>query len=302
MKIVEKNEKSGISAVFVGETEDKRGLFEFVSVEPEIDNGIVKKWVLILSTQLGCPVDCSICDAGGEFKRNLTCSEICMQADELIKKRNIDTRLVKKFKIQFARMGEPALNHSVIDAMMELKAKYGEYIPCISTVGPAGTQLWFERLMRIRDNFIDFQIQFSLFTTNEIRRNEMIRFPKLSFQWINEYGREFYRRGKRKIVLNFPLDESLPVDADEMAVLFDKKSFIAKFTPINPTERVKESGYLPEGYYNRVEQRINEIIKSLNEKGFDTIKSIGEMMENDVGSNCGQSVVKMKKREIEYLK
>jgi len=67
-----------------------------------------------------------------------------------------------------------------------------------------------------------------------------------------------------------------------------------KFTPINPTEKVKEQNILTKNYCNIVEDRIDEIICNLDKMGFDTIKSIGEMKENIVGSNCGQSVVRMK--------
>jgi len=69
MKILGKSTIKGISSVYIAETENKDGLIEFVDVEPVIDEKRIKKWVIILSTQIGCPASCIICDAGGSFLR-----------------------------------------------------------------------------------------------------------------------------------------------------------------------------------------------------------------------------------------
>lgn len=54
---------------------------------------------------------------------------------------------VKKFKIQFARVGEPALNEHVLGVLEEI-AKYENLIPSISTVVPRGCEKFREELLR----------------------------------------------------------------------------------------------------------------------------------------------------------
>jgi len=294
MKILGKSTIKGISSVYIAETENKDGLIEFVDVEPVIDEKRIKKWVIILSTQIGCPASCIICDAGGSFLRNLSLYELIFQVNYLVRKRKINTTDIEKLKIQFARMGEPSLNDAVIEAIVELKKLYDNCIPCVSTIAPLGREKWFNELNELRDEFYDFQMQFSIFTTDKKKRDEIIKFPIYDLDWISNFGEKFFRKGKRKIILNFPVNGEFPIDTDKINRIFSKESFIVKFTPINPTEKVKEQNILTKNYCNIVEDRIDEIICNLDKMGFDTIKSIGEMKENIVGSNCGQSVVRMK--------
>jgi 23S rRNA (adenine2503-C2)-methyltransferase len=48
-----------------------RYLVEFVeSIQPPLPRE--KKWVLIVSSMFGCPIQCKMCDAGGDFSGCLT--------------------------------------------------------------------------------------------------------------------------------------------------------------------------------------------------------------------------------------
>ena len=56
---------------------------EFVeSLEPGISRQ--KKWVLVISTLFGCPVKCSMCDAGILYNGKLSKEELLCQIDYLI--------------------------------------------------------------------------------------------------------------------------------------------------------------------------------------------------------------------------
>lgn len=275
-----------VSKVFVFETKDKK-LFESVDVEPLINEKTYEKWVLIVSTQIGCPVGCLFCDSGYNFERNLTFDEIMSQIEFIIKERDLNPNKFKKFKIQFARMGEPSFNDDVLNVIEELKKKYKNCIPCVSTVLPRNRRVWFEKLLSIKESFIDFQLQFSIFSTNIEERNKMIPIEKENFIYLNEYGKNFYSDGKRKIVLNFPVSANNEISYEKISFYFDKKIFIVKLTPVNPTYQSIKNNLYVESF-----KRIEKIGKQLNENGFDVIVSIGELRENIIGSNCGQSALK----------
>ena len=116
MKIIVKTGDENIAMVYMAETEDGK-LIEFVeSVQPPIPRE--KKWILTLSTLYGCPVGCRFCDAGIYYEGKLSKDDIMSQIDYLIASRFPDREVpVPKFKIQFARMGEPSFNQNVLNVL-----------------------------------------------------------------------------------------------------------------------------------------------------------------------------------------
>src|SRR3990167_5894736 len=93
-----------LATVFVGQINHRN--FEFAeSFQPPLSSK--EKWVLIVSCLYGCPVKCLMCDAGKFYNGRLSKEEILEQIDYLISKR-FPSRVVpvKKFKIQFTRMGD----------------------------------------------------------------------------------------------------------------------------------------------------------------------------------------------------
>lgn len=292
MRVTGNRKIDGVSTVYLAEADDG-SMIEFVEVSPEIAEGRMRKKVVILSTQAGCPVKCAICDAGYDFRRNLTAAELVFQAEYLYGISKTDFDSAEILKIQFARMGEPALNHRVLDAADELRRRFIGYMPCFATIAPAGSALWFERLLGMRDSFRDIQLQFSIISTDEYARESVIPFPKQSFEWINNFGMRFFREGKRKAVLNFPVNDEFPLEPKVLSEKFSNSCFAVKLTPLNPTESVLERKMNSEKYAQNIEAELNRISAEISKEGFDVIVSIGNMMENTAGSNCGQSVRRM---------
>lgn len=295
MKIIAKAGNEKIATVYIAELEDG-GMVEFVeSVQPPLP--IKKKWVLIVSTLCGCPVDCTFCDAGGDFKKKLTEEEIFSQIDFLVTGRFPD-RVVdtEKFKIQFARVGEPSYNHAVLDVLEKFSTKYKtkNFIPSISTIAPKGTEKFFDRLLYIKRRLYEnnFQLQFSLHTTDERRRNEMIPLKKWTFDEIAEYSEKFYNPNGKKITLNFALEEKSPCDAQILKKYFNPEIFLIKFTPLNPTYKAIKYNLKS---YIKPDVEPHEIVERIKETGYETIVSIGELEENKIGSNCGQYITKINK-------
>ncbi|MCK5330044.1 MAG: radical SAM protein, partial [Candidatus Marinimicrobia bacterium] len=123
MKIIATSGNPKIATVYLADLGEDR-LIEFVeSVQPPIARE--DKWVLIISTLQGCPVGCSICDAGQFYSGRLSEEELWVQLDYLVKSRYPDSKIpAKKFKIQFARMGEPSFNPVVLAVLQQLPKRY----------------------------------------------------------------------------------------------------------------------------------------------------------------------------------
>jgi 23S rRNA (adenine2503-C2)-methyltransferase len=297
MKVLAKAGREDIAVIYIAEmgSEDYKEngrLVEFVeSVQPPIPRK--DKWVLIISTLYGCPVGCCFCDAGRYFRGRLSKDDMLSQIDFLILNRFGERKVpVEKFKIQFARMGEPALNENVLDVLLELPDLYDApgLMPSVSTIAPKGTERFFERLLGIKRDIYNsrFQLQFSIHTTDREMRDKLIPVKKWDFKSIGDYGKRFHTDDGRKVTLNFALAEGMPIDPGILLVHFPPDKFVIKITPINPTFSAKKnkitSQILPH-------QENYEIIDRLKDSGYEVILSIGEILENDIGSNCGQHVM-----------
>ena len=305
MKVIAEYGNEEVAKVYVALFHDEkegrgqnRSLVEFVeSVQPPIPRD--KKWVLIVSSMFGCPIKCRMCDAGGDFAGKLTAREILEQVDYMVRRRFPDGHVpIPKFKIQFARMGEPALNPAVLDAMTDLSTEYDApgLNVSVSTVAPKtpATGRFFERLIGIKESLYSggrFQLQFSIHTTDAEGRDDLIPFRKWSFEEIEAYGERFSNPsvGDKKITLNFAPPEGYPVDASVVRKHFDPDKFMIKLTPLNPTVRSKEQS-LSSAIDPHDGNTSARLVKAFKEEGYDVILSIGELEENKIGSNCGQFI------------
>ncbi len=302
MRIVAEYGNDELAKVFVAkmreEGSNKQHLVEFVeSVQPPIPRD--RKWVLIVSSMYGCPIRCRMCDAGGDFGGRLTTDEILSQVDYLVRRRFPDGRVpVHKFKIQFARMGEPSLNLDVLKAMMRLPSVYeapGLNVS-VSTVAPKNATAceFFEGLVGVKDTFYPggrFQLQFSIHTTDAAARDSLIPTRKWSFDEIASYGERFARpeNGDKKITLNFAPVTGYPVDPSVVRRHFDPERFMVKLTPLNPTVRSKEQD-LVSAIDPEERGTSDRLVEAFAEEGFDVVLSIGQLEENRIGSNCGQFI------------
>jgi len=292
LEILESYGKEDIAMVYLAKT-SQGALVEFVeSVQPPIPRE--EKWVLIISTMDGCPIGCMMCDAGGYYKRKLTKEEMLDQILFLVSKRFGKTVPVKKFKIQFARVGEPSLNDYVLDVLESLPKLIDApgLMPSISTVAPIGRDGWFDRLIEIKDKYYNgrFQMQFSIHSTDEKQRDKIIPLKKWSFRQIAEYGERFVKKGDRKITLNFALAKENIAQASVIKDNFDPEKFLIKITPVNPTYRAVENGLNSDVTDDGLVLKHKLFVEELRNSGYEVIISVGELEENKIGSNCGQYV------------
>jgi 23S rRNA (adenine2503-C2)-methyltransferase len=285
--------RDDIAIVYIAEAPGGRMIEFSEALQPPLPRH--KKWVIMLSTLYGCPVRCPMCDAGGSYRGKLSVDDIFFQIDFLVDKRFPDRNIATdKFKIQFARMGEPSFNDNVLEILKQLPSRYNApgILPCISTIAPAGSNKFFDHLLEIKKSIYpdNFQMQFSIHSTDTEIRNRLIPTLKWDFAHIAEYGQRFYTIGGRKITLNFAMIEGVPIDADTMKQYFDPEIFLIKATPLNPTFRAAENKLA--SYIDPRNKSDNyETIEKLRAAGYEVIFSIGEVEENAIGSNCGQYVL-----------
>jgi 23S rRNA (adenine2503-C2)-methyltransferase len=293
VKIVQVFGTEGIARVFIAQN-DQGHYLEFVeSVQPPIPRK--DKWVNIVSTLYGCPIQCRFCDAGGGYHGRASFEDMRFQIDTMIhacfgSSENPRTIPVKKWKVQFARMGEPALNPEVLEVLESLPGFYDApgLMPCISTIAPRGSEPYFERLLQIKKKWYSgrFQLQFSIHTTDETQRRWLIPVPIWSFEEIAQYGNAFFRPGDRKITLNFAWAKGMTLNPEILLRYFSPRLFLIKITPVNPTYRSEENKISSQFH----SEEDHPVIECLRQSGYDTILSIGELEENQIGSNCGQYV------------
>ena len=288
MNVIASSGTEDVAIVYILQMGNNRLVECVESLQPPLPRD--QKWVLLVSTMYGCPVGCMMCDAGGYFQGKLSAEEIFDQVDFLVRKRFPNGKIPsQQVKIQFARMGEPALNPAVLAVIDELPSRYEipGLMPSISTIAPQGTQRFFEQLLEIKNIHYSggrFQFQFSLHTTDAAMRDKLIPVRKWDFRQMAEYGERFYEPGDRKITLNFALAQGLPLDPQVLLSYFSPDAFLIKITPLNPTYRALEcklASYIdpnkPHAEY--------QLAADLQQAGYDVIISIGEVEENYIGSN-----------------
>jgi 23S rRNA (adenine2503-C2)-methyltransferase len=290
MRLLSSTGDPELAMVHVAEDEEGRRI-EFVdSVQPPRPRS--EKWVVIVSTMFGCPVRCLMCDAGGRSGGPIDAEGILWQIDTAVKQRfpsgRPDTRMLK---VQFARMGDPSLNPSVIEALEALPGEYPEtsVVASVSTVGLSGSSRFIDRLRAVKDRSYGdgrFQLQFSIHSTDADARHRLIPARTMSLREMARAGEAFRSPGDKKVTLNFCLIEGVPIDPAAVREAFDPEHFLVKLTPLNPTASSKRWG-LRSVVGPGTEARADPIVAAFRAQGFETILSIGRFEENQIGSNCG---------------
>ena len=252
-----------------------------------------RKWIINVSTQFGCPVGCPICDAGRSFHGNLLAGEMRAQVDWALARHPGVAGRCDKLKVHFARIGEPALNDAVLEAMDGLPAQVqspGLWC-CVATTAPRRREAWFDRLLDLKKRRFPgrFQLQFSMQSTDPAARSRLIPVPHWSTDDILAYGLRFHRPGDRRVVLNYALARDVPFDPAAVRAVFPAAHFAVKLTPVNPTARALEAGFRTR-LRGGPDDALDRAVDDLRTAGFDVIVSVGDPREDQVGSNCGQVI------------
>lgn len=291
MRVISTSGDPALATVHVAELDDGSRIEFCESVQPPRPIG--EKWVNVISTMVGCPVGCKMCDAGGRFSRPLTAEEMLEQVELLAAYKFPGGKVgTAMWKLQLARMGEPTMNREVLRFLDCL----GEHAPpgmvvSLSTVAPSSCAPFIQELRKIKDRRFPgrFQLQFSIHSTDDAARRRLIPVKGLILPELAALGRQFRSPGDRKITLNFIVMKDVEIDPDRIARVFDPDNFLVKLTPLNPTYRARYHKLLP-GFDPGKPDEAADLVREFEARGFEAILSIGEQEENLIGSNCGQYV------------
>ena len=284
-----------IKADFMGITRDLNG----------VPNGEImplsEKWVITISTQYGCSMDCKFCDVPLVGKGiNATLADLINQVLEGLKLHPEVTH-TKRLNIHYARMGEPTFNDNVLKHAYQLRESINPFVgdslvhPVLSTMLPNKNKSLYSYLSewcQIK-NYIyggDAGLQFSINSTDEEQRTEMFSGNALPLDDIAEIGRLLPVPIGRKYALNFALADNYIVDAGKLVGLFSPDKFMAKITPLHRTRSCDENGIITtDGYdaftpYQKAET-------DLKNAGFDVIVFVPSYDEDLGLITCGNAIL-----------
>ena len=311
---------TGEIAIIQGE----KGLLEFVSLQDYVKNQNIKadflgitreinqvphgdllpledKWVITISTQYGCSMNCKFCDVPKVGKGlNATYSDLENQVFSAIKL-HPEVGATKRLNIHYARMGEPTWNNNVLDYSRDLLKSIRPYLnrslvhPVISTMLPKNNK----NLNEYLNDWVEIKnetfrgsagLQFSINSTNDDQRQEMFSGNSLNLEEISKIGEMLDAPKGRKYALNFALADNFEINPEKLRDLFNPNKFMVKITPIHITSSTKQNklqtskGYFDYSPYRKIEQ-------SLIKNGFDVLVFIPSIEEDTSRITCGNAIL-----------
>lgn len=287
---------------------DKNVKADFLGITREI-NGVPhgdllpleEKWVITISTQYSCRMNCAFCDvpkANGGQATNATFWDMVNQVMLGIGL-HPEVKRTKRLNVHYARMGEPTFNRSVIDSAIYLagmlKSRSFGFHPVVSTMMPKALlrtgelQAYLRDWMNVKNNILKGEagLQLSINTTDETIREKLFAGNSISLAEM-EFVNDLSVRG-RKIALNFALTDA-PVEAEVLARHFDPMKFMCKITPMHITNACKENGLLTKDGYEQF-YPYKKVEEELKRYGFDVIVFIPSKEEDESRITCGNAIL-----------
>lgn len=257
---------------------------------------LTEKWVITISTQYGCSMNCNFCDVP------LVGPGINASFNDLVKqvltgiKLHPEIKFTKRLNIHFARMGEPTWNPNVLEAAKWLKTHIDpEYKvhPVVSTMMPKKNE-WLRTFihtwMRIKNRLYEGNagLQLSINSTNEMERAEMFSGHACSLEEIKSIMEGIIPNG-RKITLNFAVAD-YEVDPNILLKYFNPDDYIIKLTPMHKTIRATENEIKTNGDYTNYFP-YSHMEDSLKRVGYDVLVFIASEEEDMGRITCGNAIL-----------
>lgn len=288
---------------------DKNIKANFLGIDRELNGvpsgepmSLEEKWVITISSQYGCSMNCRFCDvpkvgAG----RNASIEDLNRQVMAAIAMAP-SCYHTKRLNIHYARMREPTFNPAVLAHAMGLKKLVSPILhadvihPVVSTMLPRRNEYLpaFISTWGIIKNDTykgEAGLQFSINSTSDEKRDWMFSGNSLTLEEISGLAKRFLSRPKgRKYTLNFALSDDSEIDAGKLRRLFDPDWFMVKITPIHKTDSCVENEIRTSGGYTRYAPYKKAEQDLLNE-GFDVLVFVPSMDEDESLITCGNAVL-----------
>ncbi len=288
-----------VKADFLGYTRELNG----------VSNGEIlplqEKWVVTVSTQYGCTMNCTFCDVPSiKFSGNASVEDFRKQMYTAISLYP-NVHYTDRFNLHFARMGEPVHNYrNVFDfATWMINNKDVIYNdtglrietihPVFTTSCPKSSKLLdiLTEWCNIKNNMYNGQasLQLSINSTNEVQRTEMFNGKSHTLREISNFARKLPNPIGRKYTLNFAYSTDYEVDGKYLAELFDPKFWMVKITPIHNNNACCNNGIKTiDGYSSYNPYR--DVENSCKNAGFDVLVFIPSQDEENGAITCGNAV------------
>ena len=307
--LITEGEKGKLECLSIGDYGKEANIkADFLGLSNEI-NGVqtneimplTEKWVITISTQYGCSMNCKFCDVPkvGAGK-NATLSDLTSQVSRCLELHpEIDA--TKRLNVHYARMGEPTFNYNVLlhagSLQKEIRTHIGRSLvhPVVSTMLPKSNK----HLMEFLQDWCDIKnsqyrgdagLQFSINSTDDVQRNDLFSGNSLSLAEIAEIGRLLPDPVGRKYALNFALANDTIIDGGILRNLFSPEKFMCKITPIHETFTSKENKIITsDGYDSYYPYKDAE--NSLKDAGFDVLVFIPSKDEDESRITCGNAIL-----------
>ena len=266
---------------------------------------LTEKWVVTISTQYGCSMNCKFCDVP-KVGRGINASYDDLK-NQILSALSLHPEIqsTKRLNIHYARMGEPTWNKDVLAFTKDVRKIIKPYIgrslvhPVISTMLPKDNKFLNEYLnewVEIKNDVFkgDAGLQFSINTTNDDLRKDLFSNNSLLLEEIAKIGEMLDMPKGRKYALNFALGDNFEINAEKLRDLFNPNKFMVKITPIHITRTCKENGIeTKNGYFDYTPYR--DIENELKQVGFDVLVFIPSIEEDISRITCGNAILSDRK-------
>jgi 23S rRNA (adenine2503-C2)-methyltransferase len=259
-----------------------------------------EKWVVTISTQYGCSMNCVFCDVpkvGAGI--NATYDDLKGQIISALSL-HPEVTSTKRLNIHYARMGEPTWNRNVIDFSKSMRKELYPHIgrslihPVISTMCPKNNLNltsfiadWVE--IKNYDFRGDAGLQLSINSTSDNERAIMFSGNSMTLQQISSMMKSMDAPKGRKYTLNFAV-AGYEIDAEKLRALFDPKRFIVKLTPMHKTKTAIANGVKTQGDYTTL-YPYHQAEEALKAEGFDVLVFIASEYEDLGRITCGNAIL-----------
>ena len=304
LSIGDYGQNANIKADFLGITRELNG----------VPNGDImpleEKWVVTISTQYGCSMNCKFCDVPKVGKGvNATLNDLSNQVINALQL-HPEVESTKRLNVHYARMGEPSWNPNVLEHAKMLLKQIRPYIgrshvhPVVSTMMPKNNK----NLVQFLQDWCEIKnytyrgsagLQFSINSSDNDQRNEMFSGNTLSLEEISEIGRLLPDPIGRKYALNFALADEYIVDAERLKQLFDPSKFMCKLTPLHKTNSCEENHIETTGGYESFTPYQDTEAK-LKAAGYEVIVFVPSYDEDLGLITCGNAILSGNLPKVKY--
>lgn len=289
--VVSKHAHGELATVYLAETQDGHHV-EFVD-QAAPPPSLPESRIISVSSLLGCPVRCKVCDAGGQYEGRLTAEEILSQIDHVVSARYAGGAIPEPgLEVHFTRMGEPSFNSAVLDVLRLLPKAFRarEVRVALATMVPAERDDFFEALIDVKDQHYRggrFDLRYSMYTTDEWTRRTLVPVRGWGFDLMAAYGWRFHSPGDKKISLDFAAPREVPLEPERLRQVFSPERFRVRLSPLHATQAAREAGLTSLLSRDDV-PAARALARRFAASSYQVVLELGDQRVEELGAGCGQ--------------